>query len=112
MEPASGELAALTTVKAVCEWVKMKEDLQAALFDYMGIAGDAPPRHLATVEESDVTAAKNEMKLAAAGLKPGLKAQVGEAWRVAKLAAGMTKTQEDLDKEAENTSSRQRNWQY
>ena len=100
MEPSAGELGGLTTVAAVCNWVKMDEELQKALFEHMGIAGDGPPRHLATIEESDVTDAKNTIKLRAAALKPGLKAMVGEAWRIAKLAARMTKTQEAIDKEA------------
>ena len=104
MEPSAGELSGLTAVAAVCNWVRMGEDLQKALCEYMGIAGDGPPRHLATIAESDVAEAKSSIKIGAATLKPGLKAMVGEAWRIAKLAAKMTKTQEDINKEAENTA--------
>ena len=77
MEPTAAELNGLTTIAAVCKWVQMGDDLQAALCEHMGIDASGPPRHLATIDEADVTEAKGSIKLGAATLKPGLKAMVG-----------------------------------
>ena len=37
MEPSPQELNGMTTIAAVCKWVGMGEDLQAALCEHMGI---------------------------------------------------------------------------
>ena len=79
MEPTPQEFEGLTTVAAVCQWVKMPGDLQKALCEHVGVAEDGPVRHLATIAESDVNESKTVIKLGAAALKPGLKAMVGEA---------------------------------
>ena len=70
----------------------------------MGVAEGGPPRHLATIDEADINAAETAIKIGGEALKPGLKAMAGEAWRVAKLAAKMTKTQAQMQKEVEDTA--------
>ena len=81
MEPSAQEFEGLTTVAAVCQWVRVPGDLQKALCEHMGIAEDGPPRRLATIAESDVNESKTAIELGAATLEPCSNAMVGEAWR-------------------------------
>ena len=102
MDPTGPELAALTTIHAVCEWVGMDGALEAAFCEHLGLRPAGPPRLLAAVAEEDAMGAKTELRVGGEALKPGLRAMVGESWRIARVATKRIKSQEEVAKEQEN----------
>ena len=49
-----------------------------------------------------MTSAKTAIRLRNEALKPGLKAMVGESWRISRIITKQVKSQEEIAKQQEN----------
>ena len=95
-EPSSAEVAAMTTVSDVLEWALIKGALEDVVAQHLGLEPAHPARALAAIDEADIAATKNELKINEVGLAPAAKGMVGSAWRAARIVAKVIKSQETL----------------
>ena len=80
----------------------MKGALKTQVFEHLGFTenGDEPLRILATITETEIETAINEMKIGEKKLLPAQRAMVGTAWAAAQIACGIRTAKEDVGREA------------
>ena len=104
MDPTPMELGAMTNIGQVCEWTGMDAAVIALFCNHLGLQSNGPVRRLAAVMEEDIVEAKGTIKRGDEALRPGVKAMLGEAWRIARIVAKVTKSsaEEAADKEKQD----------
>ena len=90
MGPSPLELAAMDTIGKVCEWTGMDAGVMALLCCHLWLQSGGHPRRLAAVGEEDITESKTAIKRGDEALKPGVRATLGESWRIARIVAKIT----------------------
>ena len=99
--PTGQELAAMSTVGHVARWIPMPAPLLAAVLEELGLEETSFVRHLATIDEADVVAARGTIKVNEQPLTPAAKGMVVLLWRVGRLAAGTEKSAEAKQNEVQ-----------
>ena len=90
------QLAAMETVAQILDWGPVASPLREAFLGALGLQEGTPARILAAIDEGDVLALRNSLRVEGHPLTPAAEGILGIAWQASRRAAGLVKIREQV----------------